>query len=613
MSNAAASLSTYINQAEAADDAAAGDTVNAFGRWTPKEQAAHKRAAEATARAKAAAASPPPPLSPGATERERTKAQTERHQQNLEREQLNRFSVRPGSQRGREGGGGGGSGGGGGGGGGAASPMPEAPPPGVEEYNDLLLVYNLWDPTGELPEDRIGLAVSLHGLTLIDPETREQELFLNWARIEEWTGIASAAGTDDMEIVVLRTSDRDEFQFECDDAKLVVDSITAMCKTAAAAAGGAASARQHRASTNLSVSGQDESLYTEKQKAHDLRKKHNRNLFLSIMQIAVFLFVGWLVLAVFFQEQKTQLDDDLKPMVDENGSPKRISWSVIDCIYFGFVTITTVGYGDLTPTTEGAKVFVIFYAAFGVIALGICMRRIAKIVLEKQEMIQRKVASAMVAGGSIRRDLKGKTVFTRKTTQNRAAQRANAAERSRKTKKLRSALGLNRNDFRKYGELTVALVPMLVIMCAGFVIGVIEGWGTSDSIYWVVITMLSVGYGDLSPKSQAGRLFALIFIPVGVVALMNMISSLYEINTKYSKRRLTSLKALLQMDRDGNGEVNLAEFQLFMLKHMGKFNDADLRMTREQFVQLDKTGDGLLNADDIDVEAVPGKNVKVLV
>jgi hypothetical protein len=60
MSNAAASLSTYINQAEAADDAAAGDTVNAFGRWTPKEQAAHKRAAEATARAKAAAASPPP-------------------------------------------------------------------------------------------------------------------------------------------------------------------------------------------------------------------------------------------------------------------------------------------------------------------------------------------------------------------------------------------------------------------------------------------------------------------------------------------------------------------------------------------------------------------------
>ena len=603
MSNAAESLSSYINASEAAEDAAAGDTINAFGRWTPKEQAAQKAAAEATARAKAAAGVAAPPLSPGATQRERAKAQSDVHRRNLEREKLNRFTVRPGSGRG-----------GGGGGGGASSPMPEAPPPGVEEYSDLLLVYNLWDPTGDLPEDRIGLAVSLHGLTLINPETREQELFLNWARIEEWTGIASAPGTDDMEIVVLRTSDRDEFQFECDDAKLVVDSITAMCKTAAATAGGAATARQHRASTNLSVSGQDASAHSEREKVKEMRKKHNRNLFLSIMQIAIFLFVGWLVLAVFFQEQKTQLDDDLQPMVDEHGLPKRISWSVIDCIYFGFVTITTVGYGDLTPTTEGAKVFVIFYAAFGVIALGICMRRIAKIVLEKQAMIQRRVASAMVAGGSIRRDMKGKTVFKRKAMEKKARdQRAHAAERSRKTKKLRSALGINRSDFRKYGELAVALIPIIIVMCAGFVIGVIEGWGTSDSIYWVVITMLSVGYGDLSPKSQAGRLFALIFIPVGVVALMNMISSLYEINTKYSRRRLTSLKALLEMDRDGNGEVNLAEFQLFMLKHMGKFNDADLRMTREQFVQLDKTGDGLLNADDIDVEAVPGKNAKVLV
>ena len=55
MSNAADSLSSYINASEAAEDAAAGDTINAFGRWTPKEQAAQKVAAEATARAKAAA------------------------------------------------------------------------------------------------------------------------------------------------------------------------------------------------------------------------------------------------------------------------------------------------------------------------------------------------------------------------------------------------------------------------------------------------------------------------------------------------------------------------------------------------------------------------------
>ena len=591
LSGGGSSLDAFVNSQEASLDDQSGSFARASGGWTASERAGHARAAAEMKRLKL------------------SKALQERSSANAQREKMSRFQIRPGAQR-QEGGGSGRG----------AVPEAHVPPAPPEDYADLLLVYNLWDPTGELPEDRIGLAVSLSGITLIDPETREQELFLNWARIEDWTGLEGAAGTDDMEIVVIRTVDMDEFQFECDDAKLVVDAITASCKSAAAAAGGAQSAREHRASTNLSVSGQDMSVASEKEKAEDTRKAHNKNLVTSVAQIAIFLFMGWLVLAKIFGEQKVQLDDDLVPMVTSTGEPQMISWSVIDCIYFGFVTITTVGYGDLTPSSMGAKIFVIFYAAFGVIALGICMRRIAKIVLEKQEMIQRKVASAMMAGGAIRRDMKGKTVIARKPMQSKEKrERRELAVRSRRTKKLRSALGINRADFRKYGELLVALVPILVVMSGGFVVGVIEGWDIADSAYWVVITMLSVGYGDLSPKSQVGRLFALIYIPIGVVALMNVISSLYEINTKYSKRRLTSLKALLQMDRDGNGEVNLAEFQLFMLKHMGKFSDADLRMTREQFVQLDKTGDGLLNADDIDVEAVPGgkavqmSNAKVVV
>lgn len=568
------SLDAFVNTKEAEEDDLADSIAKATGGWTRAERQAHAHAAAAL---------------------KLTKEQKARSSANAQREAQTRFHIRPGSQRGAPGA--------------ESTHTPPVPP---QDYSDLLLIYNLWDPTGELPEDRIGLAVSLSGITLIDPETREQELFLNWARIDDWTGLVQSPGSDDMEIVVLRTVDMDEFQFECDDAKLVVDAITAACKSAAATAGGAQTAREHRASTNLSVSGQDMCAASEKEKAVEQRKAHNKNLVSSVAQIAVFLFLGWLVLAKGFGEQKPVLDGDLNPVIAATGEPQMTGWTVIDCIYFGFVTITTVGYGDLTPSSTGAKMFVIFYAAFGVIALGICMRRIAKIVLEKQEMIQRKVASAMVAGGAIRRDMKGKTVIQRKPQPNERSERREAAVRSRRTKKLRSALGINRADFRKYGELAVALIPILIVMVCGFLVGVIEGWDVADSAYWVVITMLSVGYGDLSPKSQGGRLFALIFIPIGVVALMNVISSLYEINTKYSKRRLTSLKALLQMDRDGNGEVNLAEFQLFMLKHMGKFSDADLRMTREQFVQLDKTGDGLLNADDIDVEAVPA-NAKVVV
>ncbi len=37
-------------------------------------------------------------------------------------------------------------------------------------------------------------------------------------------------------------------------------------------------------------------------------------------------------------------------------------WSVIDALYFSVMTMATVGYGDLTPTTDVSKLFTVVYA-----------------------------------------------------------------------------------------------------------------------------------------------------------------------------------------------------------------------------------------------------------
>ena len=44
-------------------------------------------------------------------------------------------------------------------------------------------------------------------------------------------------------------------------------------------------------------------------------------------------------------------------------------WSYLDALYFCVISLATVGYGDLTPTTPLAKAFTIIYVINGIVIL----------------------------------------------------------------------------------------------------------------------------------------------------------------------------------------------------------------------------------------------------
>lgn len=50
---------------------------------------------------------------------------------------------------------------------------------------------------------------------------------------------------------------------------------------------------------------------------------------------------------------------------------RREGWSIADSLYFGFITATTVGYGDMRPTHGGGKLLAIVIAFTGLILTGI--------------------------------------------------------------------------------------------------------------------------------------------------------------------------------------------------------------------------------------------------
>jgi len=60
-------------------------------------------------------------------------------------------------------------------------------------------------------------------------------------------------------------------------------------------------------------------------------------------------------------------------------------WSYTDAFYFSTMTLTTIGYGDLTPSTNMTKIFTSFYAIFGVGLMLYILSSILHIYLIKEE------------------------------------------------------------------------------------------------------------------------------------------------------------------------------------------------------------------------------------
>jgi voltage-gated potassium channel len=41
-------------------------------------------------------------------------------------------------------------------------------------------------------------------------------------------------------------------------------------------------------------------------------------------------------------------------------------WTVVQAFYFSCITLTTIGYGDFTPTTAGTQIFTVVYVFIGI-------------------------------------------------------------------------------------------------------------------------------------------------------------------------------------------------------------------------------------------------------
>ena len=67
-----------------------------------------------------------------------------------------------------------------------------------------------------------------------------------------------------------------------------------------------------------------------------------------------------------------------------------------------------------------------------------------------------------------------------------------------------------------------------IILIGTIIFHKIEGWSIIDAMYFTVITLTTVGYGDFSPQTTGGKIFAIVYIFVGIGIILNFIQVAFE-------------------------------------------------------------------------------------
>ncbi|KAM0795751.1 hypothetical protein BDR22DRAFT_976648 [Usnea florida] len=265
-------------------------------------------------------------------------------------------------------------------------------------------------------------------------------------------------------------------------------------------------------------------------------------------------------------------------------------WSYVDSLYFCDVTVLTVGFGDFYPTKDVGRGLVFPYSVGGIIILGLMVSSIrgfaqelgsthvVKSHVQKQRThtLRRTVTSeleyeTLKAHASNKPHHKKPSPLPKRfditnDTNNIDMEKAIAPaprephQRDPKTgpvtaslrmlKRIRSRqpkillmrqekdrfdamrkIQYNTHRFKRYSALTMSVIAFGLLWCVGavgFWIAESKSQGLSyfQALYFCYVSLLTIGYGDLSPKSNAGKplfiVWSLIAVPTMTILISDM-------------------------------------------------------------------------------------------
>ena len=175
---------------------------------------------------------------------------------------------------------------------------------------------------------------------------------------------------------------------------------------------------------------------------------------------------------------------------------------VVDALYLSVVTMSTVGYGDIVPNSAATKLLACAFVFSGMALVALGLSKAADTLVEKQEtLLVRALQGYKDAGmGEILKEME--------------------------TNRVRI-------------KCLMTFLLLLVLIIAGTVfLAEVEELSFIDSFYCVCCTITTLGFGDVSFTTDAGRIFAAFWILAGTICLAQFFLYLAELNTERRQKKL---------------------------------------------------------------------------
>lgn len=199
-------------------------------------------------------------------------------------------------------------------------------------------------------------------------------------------------------------------------------------------------------------------------------------------------------------------------------------WSLTDSILFCIYTITTVGYGNNEhPNHPVLLIFISLYIFVGIANLTIMVAQIYQwIVLETTRMQYEKdkqeFKKRLENVTQISEDLEH-TMNGEAPVKMSPGPGAKKSWRNSVPEKIANFYQILQKYIynNPFGQLVAVMIPYsLMILLGALVVGSIEGWGPAQSLYFAVVSMTTVGFGDLVPSNLASQWFCIFWLPFSV-------------------------------------------------------------------------------------------------